>query len=46
VPDDLTIAIVKERLSWPDVKQSYILDGFPRTVAQAKRLQNFRHLML
>ena len=41
VPDELTIAIVKERLSWPDVRQSYILDGFPRTIAQAEALASF-----
>ncbi len=44
VPDELTIAIVKERLSWPDVRQSYILDGFPRTIAQADALAEFSEL--
>ncbi|SHH49882.1 Adenylate kinase [Thermosipho atlanticus DSM 15807] len=38
VPDDLTISIVKERLSHEDCKKGFILDGFPRTVDQAKAL--------
>ncbi|ANQ53900.1 adenylate kinase [Thermosipho sp. 1063] len=38
VPDDLTNTIVKERLSKYDCKKGFILDGFPRTVAQAKAL--------
>ncbi|MBT1248039.1 MULTISPECIES: adenylate kinase [unclassified Thermosipho (in: thermotogales)] len=38
VPDDLTNTIVKERLSKSDCKKGFILDGFPRTVAQAKAL--------
>ncbi len=39
VPDDITIDIVKERLSQPDCAKGYILDGFPRTIAQAKALE-------
>ncbi len=38
VPDDVTIGIVKERLSESDCKAGFILDGFPRTVEQAKAL--------
>ncbi|MDR3576412.1 MAG: adenylate kinase [Anaerolineaceae bacterium] len=38
VPDDLTIAMIKERLSRPDCAQGALLDGFPRTPAQAEAL--------
>lgn len=38
VPDEVTIGIVKERLMKPDCKEGFILDGFPRTVAQAEAL--------
>lgn len=38
VPDDLTIKVVLERLSQPDAQNGYILDGFPRTEAQAVAL--------
>lgn len=38
VPDNVILDVVKERLSKPDVKDGFILDGFPRTVAQAKAL--------
>jgi len=38
VPDDVTIGIVKERLSEADCKDGFLLDGFPRTVDQAKAL--------
>ena len=40
VPDDLTIALVKERLSMADTGKGWILDGFPRTIAQAEALQS------
>lgn len=39
VPDDVTIAMVRERLERPDCEQGAILDGFPRTPAQAEGLQ-------
>ncbi len=39
VPDDVTIALVKERLSKQDCANGYLLDGFPRTVVQGKALQ-------
>lgn len=39
VPDDVTIRIVEERLKLEDVKNGAILDGFPRTIYQAERLQ-------
>ena len=38
VPDDVTIDLVKSRLQEDDVKKGIILDGFPRTVAQAEAL--------
>lgn len=38
VPDDVVIGIVKERLSEPDCARGFLLDGFPRTVAQADAL--------
>ncbi|MBD7945059.1 MULTISPECIES: adenylate kinase [Psychrobacillus] len=38
VPDEVTIGIVRERLSKPDCDQGFLLDGFPRTVPQAEAL--------
>jgi adenylate kinase len=38
VPDDVTIAMVKERISRPDCDKGVLLDGFPRTPAQADAL--------
>ena len=38
VPDEVVIGIVKERLAESDCDKGYILDGFPRTVAQAQAL--------
>ena len=38
VPDDLMILLIRDRLSWPDTAEGFILDGFPRTMAQADAL--------
>ena len=40
VPDDITIGLVKERLSQPDCARGYLLDGFPRTIHQAEALKD------
>lgn len=39
VPDDVTIGIVRERLSKPDCESGFLLDGFPRTLPQAEALE-------
>ena len=39
VPDEVVIGIIDERLRAPDCKPGFILDGFPRTIAQAEALQ-------
>ena len=44
VPDEVVIAIVKERLAMADCEKGYILDGFPRTVFQAEALGEFARI--
>ena len=39
VPDEVIIGIIKERLAQPDCQNGFILDGVPRTVAQAEALE-------
>ncbi len=39
VPDEVTIGLVKERLSKDDCAKGYLLDGFPRTIPQAEALE-------
>ncbi|MFP4656390.1 MAG: adenylate kinase [Candidatus Woesearchaeota archaeon] len=41
VPDDVTIAMVKDRLSKDDCSNGFLLDGFPRTLHQAEELDKF-----
>jgi adenylate kinase len=38
VPDEITIAMIRERLSEPDAEGGFVLDGFPRNLAQAEAL--------
>ncbi len=38
VPDELTVALIRERLSEPDAAPGFVLDGFPRNLAQAEAL--------
>ncbi|NQT08288.1 nucleoside monophosphate kinase, partial [Candidatus Bathyarchaeota archaeon] len=45
VRDDIVIGIVEERLRKPDVEEGFILDGFPRSVNQAKALDRILNKM-
>lgn len=40
VPDSLVVALVEDRLTWDDAKDGFLLDGFPRTIAQAQALDS------
>ena len=44
VPDEVTCAIVKDRLTWEDCKKGYLLDGFPRNLFQAEALDTFAEI--
>ena len=44
VPDEVTIEIVKKRFQNDDCRNGFILDGFPRTVAQAIALEDITHI--
>ncbi|MGM0441120.1 MAG: adenylate kinase [Elusimicrobiota bacterium] len=44
VPDDIVIGIVEERLKEDDAQDGYILDGFPRTITQAKEFDKLEDL--
>lgn len=44
VPDELTIELVRDRLSQEDAKKGFILDGFPRTIPQAEALDGFARI--
>ncbi|MDK3256277.1 adenylate kinase [Blastococcus capsensis] len=39
VPDEITVAMVKDRLAEPDAKAGFLLDGFPRSIPQAEQLR-------
>jgi adenylate kinase len=40
VPDDLTVGLIRERLADPDAAPGFVLDGFPRNLAQAEALDS------
>ena len=40
VPDEITVAMVSDRLAEPDAKVGFLLDGFPRTISQAEQLRD------
>ncbi len=44
LPDDVIIEIIKKRLQEPDCKKGYIFDGFPRTINQAKLLDEISNI--
>src|ERR1700743_113046 len=49
VPDEVVIGIISDRLDQPDMKNGFILDGFPRTVPQAEALDDLlrkKHIKL
>lgn len=45
-PDDLIVQMISERVSQPDCRNGYLLDGFPRTMGQAKELEKMTDIDL
>ena len=45
VPDEVVIGIIRDRITEPDCEKGYILDGFPRTIAQAEALDEMLEKM-
>lgn len=45
VPDEVMVGIVQERLAQADTKHGFVLDGFPRTAAQAEALSQILHVL-
>jgi adenylate kinase len=39
VPDSVVVELVEDRISWQDAQDGFLLDGFPRTIAQAQALE-------
>ncbi len=39
VPDEVVVELIADRLTWPDVQKGFMLDGFPRSITQAKALE-------
>ncbi len=44
VPDEIVIDLIKERLRKDDCKEGFLLDGFPRTIAQAESMERFKKI--
>jgi len=44
VPDEIVIEVIKKRLQQPDTQRGFILDGFPRTIVQARALDEFTNI--
>jgi adenylate kinase len=43
VPDELMVELIRERVARPDTEGGFVLDGFPRTIAQAEALDEMLH---
>ena len=44
VPDEITVELLKQRIEKEDCQKGFILDGFPRTIAQAEALEKITHI--